>query len=155
MSVAEPTSTISVRRAPRCWTRSRAGYAHPRSTGIAHAQTVDRSAYTQKVKQDSGSERLLRYPDGRVRCIRYPLISTEAEAQSDQIDVTVSYEEDWQPDRWDDIDWAWDVTSSWEGPSSSSAGAAAPAATSVNKGSPLPKVTVIVFLGWCSSNSQV
>lgn len=71
-------------------------------------------------KQNSytrGGERLLRYPDGRVRCIRYPAVNAESEVQPDQFDVTISYEEDWDSDHWDDIDWAWDVTSQWDRPS--------------------------------------
>lgn len=80
----------------------------PVRASTASTQNSDTRAY----------ERLLRYPDGRVRCIRYPVINAESEIQPDQFDVTISYEEDWDTDHWDDIDWAWDVTSQWDRPSS-------------------------------------
>ena len=96
--------------------------AHGRCSGIAYAYSAGATAYSP-AKQHSGKERLLRYPDGRVRCIRYPEVSAEAERLAEQLDPTVSYEEDWDPDRWDDIDWTWDVLSSQE---SASAGAGNP-----------------------------
>ncbi|KAL0021964.1 hypothetical protein WJX77_000337 [Trebouxia sp. C0004] len=120
--------------AAKCWCgkskRScltyRKSNAHVRFTGAIQAHTVDRTAYSQKVKQGSGNERVLRYPDGRVRCIRYPLTTTDNEIQSDHVDVTVSYEEDWDPDRWDDIDWPWDTASLWEDAGSSTAAVVTP-----------------------------
>lgn len=88
----------------------------PRAT-TSHARA---GAVSPHVTSTRGAERLLRYPDGRVRCIRYPSISAESDIQPDQFDVTISYEEDWDSDHWDDIDWAWDVTSQWDRPSPSS-----------------------------------
>ncbi len=126
MSIGESASSLSVRRAPHCLTGSRRSNAHVRFAGAIQAHTVDRAAYSQKVKQGSGNERVLRYPDGRVRCIRYPLATTDNKIQSDHVDVTVSYEEDWDPDRWDDIDWPWDTSSLWEGGSSSNAAVVTP-----------------------------
>ena len=126
MSIGESASSMSVRRATHCLAGSRKSNVHLRSAGAVQAHTVDRTAYSQKVKQGSGTERVLRYPDGRVRYIRYPLTTTENEAHSDQVDVTVSYEEDWDPDRWDDIDWPWDTSCLWEGASSSNAAVVTP-----------------------------
>lgn len=86
-------------------------------TSCAATVHVRASTVSRQVAHTRGAERLLRYPDGRVRCIRYPTISAESEIQPDQFDVTISYEEDWDSDHWDDIDWAWDVTSQWDRPS--------------------------------------
>ena len=126
MSIGESAKSLSVRRATHCLTGSRKSNAHVRSVGATQAHTSDRTVYSQKVKQGSGNERVLRYPDGRVRCIRYPLTTTDNKTQSDQVDVTVSYEEDWDPDRWDDIDWPWDTSSLWEGGSSCNAAVVTP-----------------------------
>ncbi len=126
MSIGESARSLSVRRAPHCLTGSRKSNAHVRFAGAIQAHTVDRTAYSQKVKQGSGNERVLRYPDGRVRCIRYPLTTTDNKIQSDHVDVTVSYEEDWDPDRWDDIDWPWNTSSLWKGGSSSNAAVVTP-----------------------------
>ena len=77
------------------------------------------SAPRAPVHQNRGGERVLRYPDGRVRHIRYPTINADSEILPDQFDVTISYDEDWDSDHWDDIDWARDVTSQWDRPAPS------------------------------------
>ena len=85
---------------------------------------------------------MLRYIDGRERCIRYPLTATDIDAQSDQIDVTHSYEEDWDPDRWDDIDWPWEAGGLWEGAASGNAAVATPVlAPPAQESQALQKVT--------------
>lgn len=122
MLKAEPVSTAHLARTHLCAAKARNIAAHRRCSGIPHAYAAGATAYSQ-TKQHSGKERLLRYPDGRVRCIRYPEITAEAERLAEQLDPTVSYEEDWDPDRWDDIDWAWDVLNSQD---SASAGAINP-----------------------------
>ena len=115
-------SSCHVARTPCLLTHSRRHSQH-RTALIARAQTLDRSVCSQQANQVTGRERLLRYPDGRVRCIRYPTTAnTDVQSPAEQIDVLVSYEEDWDPDRWDDIDWAWDAPSSREGVTSQSSG---------------------------------
>ena len=153
MSIAEFASSLSLSARGRihCLTGSRKSSAHLKFAGCIQAHTVDRTAYSQKVKQGSGNERVLRYPDGRVRCIRYPLTITDNEIQSDHVDVTVSYEEDvdvtvsyeedWDPDRWDDIDWPWDTSSLWEGGSSSNAAVVSPLTSQPARESIQQKVT--------------
>ena len=112
MLMAEPVSTSYPGRTHLFPATVRHIAGHGRCSSIAHAYSAGATAYSP-AKQHSGKERLLRYPDGRVRCIRYPEVSAEAERlAAEQLDPTVSYEEDWDPDRWDDIDWAWDVLSS-------------------------------------------
>lgn len=114
MLKAEPVSTAHPARMYLYAAKARNIAAHGRCSGTPHAYAAvyaGATAYSH-TKQHSGKERLLRYPDGRVRCIRYPEIAAEAERIAEQLDPTVSYEEDWDPDRWDDIDWAWDVLSS-------------------------------------------
>ena len=93
-------------------------FTHVKRARRTHATTsrVRASTATKHESSARGGERVLRYPDGRVRCIRYPEINAESEIQPDQFDVTISYEEDWDSDHWDDIDWAWDVTSQWDRP---------------------------------------
>lgn len=148
MLIAEPVSVLWVGRAPHVLNRFG---KHFRSASIAHARTVDRTAYSQKVK-DCGSERLLRYPDGRVRCIRYPLITREAEAQVESIDVTVSYEEDWDPERWDDLDWSWDAHSLWQDTVSNKPAAATTAPVQPSQESlSLQKVTCMLSMMAVSS----
>lgn len=142
MLIAESVTAVAAWGAPHCWTVNRRSCLHPRPAGAAHAQTVDRSAYSPKVKQSTGRERVLRYIDGRERCIRYPLTATDIDAQSDQIDVTHSYEEDWDPDRWDDIDWPWEACGLWEGAASGNAVVATPVpAPPVQESQALQKVT--------------
>lgn len=97
--------------------------------------------------QNRGGERVLRYPDGRVRHIRYPTINAESEIQPDQFDVTISYDEDWDSDHWDDIDWARDVTSQWDRPATAAADPAARQAAS-------PPSKVILAYGFLNA-SQV
>lgn len=139
MLIAESATAVAAWGAPHCWTSTRRSCLHSRPAGVAHAQTVDRSAYSPKVKQNTGRERVLRYPDGRVRCIRYPLTATDIDAQSDQIDVTHSYEEDWDPDRWDDIDWPWEACGLWEGAASEKAAVATAAVPPVQGSQALQK----------------
>ena len=148
------TSNVrAVRRTPGQYlTRFSDSCCRPRSAGITHAQTVDRT-FPQKVKQSSSSERVLRYPDGRVRYIRYPLITTEGEAQADQLDVTRSYEEDWDPDRWDEFDWAWDVSSLWEAGSNHNASVSTPTPRPTQEATTLPKVTLMCSPG-CAKQIQ-
>lgn len=122
MLKAESVNTAHLARTYLYAAKVRIIAAHGRCSGIPHGYAAGATAYSQ-TKQHSGKERLLRYPDGRVRCIRYPEISAEVERLAEQLDPTVSYEEDWDPDRWDDIDWAWDVLGSQD---SASAGAMNP-----------------------------
>ena len=117
MLMTELVSTSYLGRTHLFPTKIRNMAAHGRYSGPAYAYSAGATAYSP-AKQHSGKERLLRYPDGRVRCIRYPEVSAEAERLAEQLDPTVSYEEDWDPDRWDDIDWAWDVFSSQDNASS-------------------------------------
>ena len=124
MLLAEPVSTSYLRRTQSYPAKGRKCATDRRLKSSTYAYTAGATAYSQADKQHRGKERLLRYPDGRVRCIRYPIIAAEAERLAEQMDPTVSYEEDWDPDRWDDIDWAWDVLSSHDGASAGAADAA-------------------------------
>ena len=116
LMASEPVSTSYLGRTHLYPAKVRSVAARGKCSSIPYAYTAGATAYSQAESQqrtgNSGKERLLRYPDGRVRCIRYPEVSAEAERLAEQLDPTVSYEEDWDPDRWDDIDWAWDVLSS-------------------------------------------
>ena len=115
LPAAEATTSGLTASVP-CWHTPRRSCVHHKCAINTRAQVVDRALYPQQVHQVSEGERLLRYPDGRVRCIRYPPTTiTQVESPAEQIDPTVSYEEDWDPDRWDDIDWAWDTPISREG----------------------------------------
>lgn len=118
MLMAECVSTSYLDRTHLFPAKTRHIAAQGRCSGISYAYSAGATAYSP-AKQHSGKERLLRYPDGRVRCIRYPEVSAEAERLAEQLDPTVSYEEDWDPDRWDDINWAWDVLSSQDNASGS------------------------------------
>ena len=112
LPAAEATTSGRIASVP-CWHTPRRSCVHSKSTISTRAQVVDRAVYPQQLNQVSEGERLLRYPDGRVRCIRYPTSTiAKVESPAEQIDPTVSYEEDWDPDRWDDIDWAWETPSS-------------------------------------------
>ena len=112
MLMAEPVSTSYLGRTHLYPVKSWNTAARGRYSSITYAYTAGATAYSQADKEHRGKERLLRYPAGRVRCIRYPEVSAEAERLAEQLDPTVSYEEDWDPDRWDNIDWAWDVLES-------------------------------------------
>ena len=145
MLIPESATAVAAWGAPHCWTGSRRSCLHSRPAGVAHAQTVDRTAYSPKVKHNTGRERVLRYPDGRVRCIRYPTTATDIDAKSDQIDVTNSYEEDWDPDRWDNIDWPWEAFSSWEGAASEKVAVEAPVPVApAQESQALQKVTSVL-----------
>ena len=109
--MAEAASTSYPVRAPLHPAKAQKSHLSGRGSAVTLAYTAGATAFSHPDRQYSGKERLLRYPDGRVRCIRYPKIAAEAERQAEQTDPTVSYEEDWDPDRWDDIDWAWEVLS--------------------------------------------
>lgn len=65
------------------------------------------------------------------------MTGAEAERLAEQLDPTVSYEEDWDPDRWDDIDWAWDVLSSQD--TASKASIDAPAVKPLPQKADLPR----------------
>lgn len=112
MLIAEPVSTSYLGRAHLYTGKPRQTVSRDRYNSMPYAYTAGATPHSQADKEHSGKERLLRYPDGRVRCIRYPEVSAEAERLAEQLDPTVSYEEDWDPDRWDDIDWPWDVLNS-------------------------------------------
>lgn len=112
MLMAEPVCTSYLGRTHMCPVKACSTASRGRYSSVPCAYTAGATAYSQANKEHSGKERLLRYPDGRVRCIRYPEVSAEAERLAEQLDPTVSYEEDWDPDRWDSIDWAWGVLES-------------------------------------------
>ena len=124
MLLAEPVSISYLTRNQISSAKARKRATDRKHRSSTYAYTAGATAYSQADKQHRGKERVLRYPDGRVRCIRYPMIAAEAERLAEQLDPTVSYEEDWDPDRWDDIDWAWDVLSSHETASTGAADAA-------------------------------
>ena len=111
MLLAEVASSSYARRTQICLADGKTSTARRKRGGTTYAYTASANTYSQTGTQHSGNERLLRYPDGRVRCIRYPPITTEFDRLPEQMDPSMSYEEDWDPDRWDDMDWDWDVLS--------------------------------------------
>ncbi|BDA45986.1 hypothetical protein COCOBI_08-0780 [Coccomyxa sp. Obi] len=50
-------------------------------------------------------ERVLRYPSGQVRRIRYPVVEEEESNERPQPDPTRSYAEGWDPEKWDNLGW--------------------------------------------------
>ncbi|KAK9817731.1 hypothetical protein WJX72_001359 [[Myrmecia] bisecta] len=97
--------------------------AHPSCYSLPHrgiSQRCSRSSSTllvtaaQQAEQGAAQERVLRYPDGKERRIRYPVLQQQKAQAVEETgwpcNPMTSYAEEWDPERWN----SWDTPDLWD-----------------------------------------